>query len=66
MADRKAETQVTVPAWTPAPVLDGAPLPADASIRKFQDGRVDYVADVVEQALLLLEDMAEWRSMRNH
>ena len=50
----------------PTLVLDEAPLPADASIRNFQQGRAGYVADVVEQALLLPEDMADLRSMRKH
>jgi len=47
-------------------VLDKAPLPVDASIRSFQQGKSGYVADAVEQALLLPEDMVEWRSMRKH
>ena len=49
----------------PTLVLDEAPLPADASIRNFQQGRAGYVADAVEQALLP-EDMADLRSMRKH
>ena len=47
-------------------MLNGAPLLADASIRNFQQGRVGYVADAVEQALLLPEDMDDLRSMRKH
>ena len=47
-------------------MLDRAPLPTDASIRDFQQGRAGYVADVVEQALLLPRDMANLRSMRKH
>ena len=39
---------------------------ADASVRNFQQGRAGYVADTVEQALLLLEDMADLKSMRKH
>ena len=50
----------------PALVLDEAPLPTDASIKNFQQGRAKYVADAMEQALLLLEDMADLRSMRKH
>ncbi|XP_030936423.1 tropomyosin alpha-3 chain-like [Quercus lobata] len=50
----------------PALVLDRAPLPTDASIRNFQQGKVGYVANVVEQALLLLEDMADLRSLRKY
>ena len=39
---------------------------ADASVRNFQQGRAGYVADTVEKALLLLEDMADLKSMRKH
>ena len=48
-------------------MLDGAPLPANASIRDFQQGkagRIADMADVVEQALLLPEDMADLRFLR--
>ena len=38
----------------------------DASIKDFQQGKVGYVANVVEQALLLPTDMADLRSMRKH
>ena len=50
----------------PTLVLDGAPLPMDASIRNFQQGKASYVADVVEQALLLPEDMVDLRLLRKH
>jgi len=45
-------------------MLDGAPLLVDTFIRDFQGGKAGYVADAVEQALLLLGDMAELWSMR--
>ena len=35
LADKRTKSQIGVPAWTPALVLDRAPLPADASIRNF-------------------------------
>ena len=47
-------------------MLDRAPPPASASIRDFQRGMASYMADMMEQALLLLEDMAELSSMRKH
>ena len=47
-------------------MLDKAPLLIDASIRNFQQGKADYVADAVEQALLLPKDMADLRSLRKH
>ena len=45
-------------------VLDKALLPTNASIRDFQHGKVGYVANAVEQALLLPRDMANLRSMK--
>ena len=62
--EKRSDSQVGILAWTLAITLNGAPLPADASIRDFQQGRDGYVADAVEQALLLPKDMADLRSMR--
>ena len=45
-------------------VLNGAHLPLDASIRDFGKGRVGYVVDSVEQALLLPRDMNELRNLK--
>ena len=64
--DKSSDSQVEPPSWTPTPMLDGAPLPVSASIRDFQQGRAGYVADTMEQTLLLLEDMADLRSLRRH
>ena len=38
----------------------------DASIKDFQQGKAGYVANIVEQALLLPTDMADLSSMRKH
>ena len=65
-ADQKSDSQVATPSWTPTPMLDGAPLPTNASIRDFRGRKADYVADAVEQALLLPEDMADLRFLRRH
>ena len=46
--------------------VDGAPLLEDASIRDFQRGITGYVADAVEQSLLLPKDMVDLRSMRQY
>lgn len=64
--DKRNSFQVRVPAWTLTKVLDGAPLPTNASIRDFQEGRAGYVANAMEQALLLPRDMADLRSLRKH
>ena len=49
-------------AWLPAPMLNGAPLMDNASIRGFQGGNGSHVADALERTLLLPLDMAELRS----
>ena len=45
---QRADPQVAPSAWTPTPILDGAPLPASASIRDFRGGTTGYLADVME------------------
>ena len=46
--EKRNDPQVTLPAWTPTPMLDRAPLQASASIRDFQGGTANYVADAVD------------------
>ena len=64
--EKRAETQVGVPVWAPPLILDGAPLLSDASIRNSQQEKVGYVADALEQALLLPSDMFDLRTMKKH
>ena len=64
--EKRGDSQITTLAWSPALVLDEAILTTDASIRDFQQGRVGYVADAMEQALLLPGDMANLWSMRKY
>ena len=47
-------------------VLDGSLLPASSSIRDFQNEKAGYVADAVEQSLLLPEDMVDLRTLKKH
>ena len=64
--DKRDDSQVGVPVWTPIIALDKATLPVDASIRDFQQRKAGYVANAVEQALLLLEDMTDLRLIRKY
>ena len=41
--------------------MDGAPIPWGASVREFQKGRAGYVAEALEQPLLLPKDMDTYR-----
>jgi len=47
-------------------VLDRSPLPANSSIRDFQHRKAKYVADAVEQALILPGDIVDLRTMKRH
>ena len=62
--DKGWDLRTRVPNWNPPLVVDGSPLPANSLIRDFQKGKDGYVADVVEQALLLPEDMVDLRTMK--
>ena len=64
--NRRGDQQTKVPTWTPSLVLDKAPFPRDASIKDFQQSKAEYVANAVEQALLLPTDIANLRSMRKY
>ena len=46
--------------------LDRSPLPMDSSIRDFQQGKVGYVANALEQPLLLPQDMVNLRTLKKH
>ena len=48
-----SECHPRVPIWNPSLKLDGAPLPLDSSIKDFQKEKAGYVADALEQPLLL-------------
>ena len=52
--------------WNPTLELDGPPLPLDSSIRDLQKGNAGYVADALEQPLLLPHDMANLRTLKKH
>ncbi|KAL0001023.1 hypothetical protein SO802_014804 [Lithocarpus litseifolius] len=58
------ERQSRILSWNPPLILDCGPFPADSSIGNFDHGRVSYVANSVEQALVLPRDMAKLRNLR--
>ena len=47
-AEKRSDPQVGPLAWLLAPMLNGEPLLANASICDFQGGTASYVADAVE------------------
>ena len=50
--------------WASRLELDEAAIPWNSSIREFQRGHSSYVAEALEQPLLLLKDMVVLRHMR--
>ena len=64
--DKEIDTWPEPQAWLPAPMLHGAPLMDNASLRDFQGGEGTHVADALERSLLLPTDMTELRNLRRH
>ena len=50
--------------WAPWLELDGAAIPLNSAIRKFQKEHTQYLAEALEQPLLLPKDMAALRHVR--
>lgn len=59
--ERGRDHLTKVPTWNPPLVLNGSPLLVDSSIRDFQQGKAGYIADALEQPLLLPDDMDDLR-----
>ena len=53
----RADVRMTQCTWSPRLEVDGAPIPWNASIQEFQRGRAGYIAEALEQPLLLSMDM---------
>ena len=60
----KAEMRQQQRTWAPQLELDGTPIPWNSSIREFQRGHSAYIAETLEQPLLLSKDMEALRRMR--
>ena len=60
-------TQVSQPTrtWLPKLEVDGVPIAYDASLRHYRVGHAGYVAEALEQPLLLPKDMEAYRNF-NH
>ena len=59
--EKLAEVRTTPRAWSPKLELDGVAIPYNSSIREYNRGRAGYVADALEQPLLLPRDMEAYR-----
>ena len=50
--------------WAPVIEMDGAPIPYDSTIRESSRGHSMYLAQALEQPLLLTKDMDALKRMR--
>ena len=57
----RADVRMTQRTRSPQLEVDGTPIPWNASVREFQRGRVGYIAEALEQPLLLPKDMEAYR-----
>ena len=64
--ERVPDCRPRIQIWNPPLELDGAPLPLDSSIKDFQKGKAGYVANALEQPLLLPQDMADLRTLKKY
>ena len=59
--ENPAEVRAAPRVWGPRLELDGVAIPYNASIREYNRGRAGYVAEALEQPLLLPRDMEAYR-----
>ena len=57
----RADVRMTQRTWSPQLELDRAPIPWNASVQEFQRGQAGYIAEALEQPLLLPKDMDAYR-----
>ena len=64
--ERGHDRRPRVQTWNPPLVLNGSPFLLDSSIRDFQKRKAGYVANALEHPLLLPDNMADLRTMKEH
>ena len=57
----RAEVRGTPRTWCPKLEMEGVAIPYNASVREYNRGRAGYVADALEQPLLLPRDMEAYK-----
>ena len=57
----RAEMRIPLRTWSPRVEVDGVAIPYNASIREYQRGRAGYIAEALEQPMLLPRDMEAYR-----
>ena len=59
--ENRAEVRVTPRAWSLKLELDGVAIPYTASVREYNRSQAGYIADALEQPVLLPQDMEAYR-----
>ena len=61
--DELERAEVCIPpcTWSPLLEVDGAANPYNALVREFNKGRAGYIAEALEQPMLLPRDMEAYR-----
>ena len=62
----RANVCMTQRIWSLQLEMDMAPIPWGASIREFQKGRAGYIAETLDQSLLLPKDMDGYRRFKQN
>ena len=57
----RAEVRVTLHSWSLKLEVDGAAIPYTTSVREYNRGRAGYIAEAIEQPMLLPKDMVAYR-----
>ena len=57
----KVEVRLAQRTWSTRLEVDGAPIPWNASVREYQRGRARYIAEALEQPMLLPRDMDAYK-----
>ena len=59
--ENRAEVRAQRHTWGPKLELDGVAIPYTASVREYNRGRAGYIAEALEQPVLLPRDMEAYR-----
>ena len=59
--ENRAEVRINPRAWSPKMELDGVVIPYTASVREYNRGRAGYIAEALEQPVLLPRDIEAYR-----
>ena len=59
--ENRVEVRVNPRVWSPKLELDGVAIPYTASVREYNRGRAGYIAEALEQPVLLPRDMEAYK-----